>query len=67
MPGLKDAIRARRASGDSANMEALALDELRDRHTRAHDERILMKAWAGMRMNDIRQAEERARKQAVAA
>lgn len=67
MPRLKDAIRARRASGDSANMEALTLDELRDRHTRAHDERILMKAWAGMRMNDIRQAEERARKQAAAA
>lgn len=67
MPGLKDAIRARRALGDSANMEALALDELRDRHSRAHDERVLMKAWAGMRMSDIRKAEERARKQAAAA
>ncbi|WP_411839935.1 hypothetical protein [Paracoccus sp. ME4] len=67
MPGLKDAVRARRALGDSANTEANALDALRDLHTRAHDERILMKAWAGMRMSDIRRADERARTRAAAA
>ena len=67
MPGLKAAIKASEAAGDSAHMEARALSDLHERHARAHDERVLMKAWAGKKIRDIRRAGEKARKEAQAA